>query len=187
MEENTKQKQGLKKEVFDFVKILVLCFVVALGIKTFIAQPVFVEGSSMYPTLEDGEFGFTNLLGISLGEINRGDIVIVSHDNEYWVKRVIGLPNETIECQNGVVLIDGEPLEEPYLETSYVQDIEEQQHYFTSDFEAVTLGENEYFVMGDNRVVSADSRIVGAFDRDQIIGKGVFVIYPFDQIGYHNQ
>ena len=133
------------------------------------------------------EFGFTNLLGLSLEGVNRGDIVIVSEENEYWVKRVIALPNETIECRDGVVYIDGEALEEPYLDTAYVEDIKKNQGYFTSDFEPVTLGADEYFVMGDNRVVSADSRVVGPFTRDQIIGKGVFVLYPLDQIGYHNQ
>ena len=100
---------------------------------------------------------------------------------------MIALPNETIECRDGVVYIDGEALEEPYLDTAYVEDIEKNQGYFTSDFEPVTLGADEYFVMGDNRVVSADSRVVGPFTRDQIIGKGVFVLYPLDQIGYHNQ
>ncbi len=187
MEEKTKETRGLRREIFDFVKILIVCFIVALGIKAFIAQPVFVEGSSMYPTLADGEFGFTNLLGLSLEGVNRGDIVIVSHEGEYWVKRVIALPHETIECREGVVYIDGQALQETYLDTGYVKDIQKQQGYFTGDFEAVTLGEDEYFVMGDNRVVSADSRVVGAFSREQIIGKGVFVLYPLDQIGYHNQ
>ncbi|WP_075876172.1 signal peptidase I [Merdibacter massiliensis] len=187
MEENEKKIRGLQWEVFDFVKILLICFIVALGIKTFIAQPVYVDGSSMYPTLEDGEFGFTNLLGLRLDGIQRGDIVIVSHENEYWVKRVIGLPNETIECKDGVVYIDGKVLKETYLNTDYVKDIEKSQGVFTSDFGPVTLGDDEYFVMGDNRVVSADSRIVGPFKRDQIVGKGVFVLLPFDQIGYHNQ
>ena len=187
MEKMNREKQGMKYELFSFVKILILCLIIAFGIKTFIAQPVFVEGSSMYPTLEDGEFGFTNLIGLSLEGVNRGDIVIVQEGNEYWVKRVIGMPNETIECHNGNVYIDGEVLDEPYLETAYVADLENQQGYFTGDFAAVTLADDEYFVMGDNRVVSADSRVVGAFTRDQIVGKGVFVLFPFDQIGYHNQ
>ena len=89
---------------------------------------------------QDGEFGFTNLLGLSLEGVNRGDIVIVSEENEYWVKRVIALPNETIECRDGVVYIDGEALEEPYLDTAYVEDIEKNQGYFTSDFEPVDPG-----------------------------------------------
>ena len=128
-EKQTNEKQrrfGL--ELLDFVKILLVCFIVAFGIKTFIARPVFVEGSSMYPTLQDGEF--------------------------------IGLPNETIECRDNVVYINGEALDEPYLDSDYVHDIENNQGYFTSDFEAIELGSDEYFVMGDNRVVSADSRVV---------------------------
>ena len=151
------------------------------------SPPVFVEGSSMYPTLQDGEFGFTNLLGLSLEGVNRGDIVIVEEGDEYWVKRVIGLPNETIECRDNVVYINGEALDEPYLDSDYVHDIENNQGYFTSDFEAIELGSDEYFVMGDNRVVSADSRVVGPFSRSQIVGKGVLVLMPLDQIGYKNQ
>ncbi len=92
-EKQTNEKQrrfGL--ELLDFVKILLVCFIVAFGIKTFIARPVFVEGSSMYPTLQDGEFGFTNLLGLSFEGVNRGDIVIVEEGDEYWVKRVIACP-----------------------------------------------------------------------------------------------
>ena len=168
-EKQTNEKQrrfGL--ELLDFVKILLVCFIVAFGIKTFIARPVFVEGSSMYPTLQDGEFGFTNLLGLSFEGVNRGDIVIVEEGDEYWVKRVIGLPNETIECRDNVVYINGEALDEPYLDSDYVHDIENNQGYFTSDFEAIELGSDEYFVMGDNRVVSADSRVVGPFSRSQI-------------------
>ena len=187
MEENKQEKRGFKWELLDFVKILIVCFIAAMGIKTFIAQPVFVEGSSMYPTLADGEFGFTNLLGLSLEGVNRGDIVIVSEENEYWVKRVIALPNETIECRDNVVYINGEPLDEPYLDSDYVKDIENNQGYFTSDFEAIELGSDEYFVMGDNRVVSADSRVVGPFSRSQIVGKGVLVLLPLDQLGYKNQ
>ena len=187
-EKQTNEKQrrfGL--ELLDFVKILLVCFIVAFGIKTFIARPVFVEGSSMYPTLQDGEFGFTNLLGLSLEGVNRGDIVIVEEGDEYWVKRVIGVPNETIECRDNVVYINGEALDEPYLDSDYVHDIENNQGYFTSDFEAIELGSDEYFVMGDNRVVSADSRVVGPFSRSQIVGKGVLVLMPLDQIGYKNQ
>ena len=187
-EKQTNEKQrrfGL--ELLDFVKILLVCFIVAFGIKTFISRPVFVEGSSMYPTLQDGEFGFTNLLGLSLEGVNRGDIVIVEEGDEYWVKRVIGLPNETIECRDNVVYINGEALDEPYLDSDYVHDIENNQGYFTSDFETIELGSDEYFVMGDNRVVSADSRVVGPFSRSQIVGKGVLVLMPLDQIGYKNQ
>ncbi len=187
-EKQTNEKQrrfGL--ELLDFVKILLVCFIAAFGIKTFIARPVFVEGSSMYPTLQDGEFGFTNLLGLSLEGVNRGDIVIVEEGDEYCVKRVIGLPHEPIDCRDNVVYINGEALDEPYLDSDYVHDIENNQGYFTSDFEAIELGSDEYFVMGDNRVVSADSRVVGPFSRSQIVGKGVLVLMPLDQIGYKNQ
>ena len=180
MEKMNREKQGMKYELFSFVKILILCLIIAFGIKTFIAQPVFVEGSSMYPTLEDGEFGFTNLIGLSLEGVNRGDIVIVQEGNEYWVKRVIGMPNETIECHNGNVYIDGEALIESYTKTP-------TNLRYDIKF-PVTVPEGCVFVMGDNRNKSIDSRsstigVNGMIDERYILGKAIFRVYPFSRAG----
>ena len=194
MQETQTEKKKKKKaegrfssELFGWGESLMAVLIFFVVVFTFFVRLIGVDGSSMYPTLQDGEFGFTNLLGLSLEGVNRGDIVIVEEGDEYWVKRVIGLPNETIECRDNVVYINGEALDEPYLDSDYVHDIENNQGYFTSDFEAIELGSDEYFVMGDNRVVSADSRVVGPFSRSQIVGKGVLVLMPLDQIGYKNQ
>lgn len=181
-----KRKRQWVREIVELGKIALICLLAAFLIKTFIAKPVRVEGESMYPTLQDGAFGFTSVISLSLGGINRGDIVIVRQGAEYWVKRVVALPNETIECRGDQIYIDGEVLSEDYLDARYRSDIRRQLGFFTEDFGPVTLGKEEYFLLGDNRGVSADSRSFGPFHRDQIIGKDLLVLLPFDQFGYHS-
>lgn len=173
----------VKRELFDMIKIFILCAVTVLVVTKFLVKPVQVDGRSMYPTLEDNEIGFTNVFSARFLEINRYDVVIVYNEDteEYWVKRVIGLPGDRIFAKDGKVFINGVELEEPYLDTEYVKD-NSVNHPFTEDFKEVKLLEDEYFLMGDNRIVSHDSRKVGPFQRDAIIGKGMLVLYPFDKI-----
>lgn len=160
----------------------------------------------MYPNLQDGEYGFTNLIGLRLHAPDRGDVVVVTMEDDvdgdgtleetHWVKRVIGLPGETVEAKNGIVYINGEPLDESgWLDPDQQQEIldEIEKTYgrdygpFTSDFGPVTLGDDEYWVMGDNRPHSKDSRdpSVGAVSLDQIYGDGILILYPFNKIGGH--
>lgn len=179
------EETNFKKEVFDFLKLLVFWFLVFLVVTKFIINPVQVIGSSMYPTLKDRQRGFSSIVSKNF-EVERFDIVVVeAKDNpkNHWVKRVIALPNETIECREGIVYIDGKPLNEDFLDAKYVQEQMEVYGYFTKDFPAVTLGENEYFLMGDNRPHSTDSRVVGAFGYDEITSLHIFVYYPFEDFG----
>lgn len=171
------------KEVFDIIKIFLLCFVAVYLITTFIAKPIKIEGDSMYPILEDTEIGVTNVFSAKYGDIKRGDVVIIyAKDNdEFWVKRIIGLPNETISGKDDHVLINGKVLDEPYLNTEYVKNIRKNEA-FTKDFNEVKLGKDDYFLMGDNRIVSHDSRARGPFQRKDIVGKNAVIIYPFEKI-----
>ena len=143
-----------------------------------------VKGSSMYNTLEDGYFGFSDLLGYRLTGLKRFDIVIVylAEKKEYLIKRVIGLPGETVEYRNNQLYINGEPVEEPFLDESYTSTYPGS---FTGDFKTEKLGEDEYFCMGDNRPHSSDSRYYGAFHKSDIVSKGVFVVYPFKGFGVY--
>lgn len=179
-----KAKKGLKYEVFDLVRTFVICFVFVFLITSFIIKPVRVDGRSMYPTLEDGEIGLMNVFSAKFQEINRYDVVVVYNEekNENWVKRVIGLPGDTVYAKDDVVYVNGIAIDEPYLDSSYVKQIRSHGNNFTEDFDKVTLGEDEYFLMGDNRIVSYDSRKVGAFKREDIRGKDVYVLYPFTKI-----
>lgn len=156
------------------ISILVVFLFVA-----FLFRPVLISGTSMYPTLTDKEFGFSNVIAKNLFGINRDDIVIISTDNKYIVKRVIGMPGETIACMDGVLYINEEPIDESsYLNSNYIEDLKEKGvQYFTSDFGPVTLNANEYFCLGDNRPDSADSRVYGAFKKEQIVAKDFYKIF----------
>lgn len=178
------QKKGFKYELFDFIKTLVLCAISVFLLTTYVIKPVRVDGKSMYPTLDNGEIGMMNVFSAKFMKIERFDVVVVyNHErNENWVKRVIGLPGDTVYAKNDVLYINGLAIEESYLDSVYVSQVRAEGKAFTNDFEKVTLKEDEYFLMGDNRVVSYDSRYVGPFKRDEIRGKDVYVFYPFSHM-----
>ena len=178
------EKKGLKYELLDLVKTFVICFVCIFLLTTFVIKPVRVDGRSMYPTLEDGEIGLMNVFSAKFQDIKRFDVVVVYNEekDENWVKRVIGLPGDTIYAKDDVVYVNGLPLDEPYLDNSYAKQIRSHGNNFTEDFDKRTLKDDEYFLMGDNRVVSYDSRRVGTFKREDIRGKDVYVLFPFNKI-----
>lgn len=186
VKQTEEKKMSFTDEVIDFAKTFVICLVSVWLLTTFVVTPVKVDGSSMYPTLVDQELGLSNIFAAKYLDVKRFDIVVVNDkkedSDEHWVKRVIGLPGETISCIDDVVYIDGEPLEEPFLDTEHAESEKEIYGYFTNDFDEVVLGEDEYFLMGDNRTNSTDSRVVGAFKREDITCKGVFIYYPFNEI-----
>ena len=157
------------KFIKSLIPYIVIVVVVVL-IRTFLFSPALVSGSSMEYTLFDGELVIVNKIALNFG-IDRFDIVIVEVGGELLIKRVIGLPNEKIEYKNNVLYIDDEVVETPIV----FED--------TADFVHST-GENEYFVLGDNRDVSKDSRILGAFNVKSIKGKVDLVLFPFNKIGF---
>ena len=177
--------KSLKKEVFEFVKLLVFWFLVFLIVTKFLVSPIQVIGSSMHPTLKNKERGFSSVLSKNF-DIERFDIVVVSakeNSNEHWVKRVIGMPNETIECKNDVIYINGVALDQSFLDEDWVNQEKAIYGHFTENFGPYTLKEDEYFLMGDNRTHSTDSRDVGAFSKEEITSVGIFVYYPFEEFG----
>ena len=138
----------------------------------------------MYPTLTDRERGFSSIISKHF-EIERFDIVVVRSEetDNYWVKRVIGMPGETIECKDDVIYINGVELKQEFLDEDWVNHEKDIYGYFTYDFGPYTLDEGEYFVMGDNRTHSTDSRVVGAFTKDEIVSVGIFSYFPFEEFG----
>lgn len=189
---NEEDERTLLEDILDFLKIFVIGTVLILLFINFIAHPVTVYGKSMDPTLKDGEIGFTNIIGTLLTEPERGEVVVVkmtdpdTQETSHWVKRIIGMPNETIECINEQIYINGEVLDESeYIDEDYKQSMINQFGYFNMDFGPITLGEDEYFVMGDNRPYSKDSRdtSVGPVHKGQIFGKNVIVIFPLSEMG----
>lgn len=195
---NEDDERTLLEDILDFVKVFVISAIVILLFVNFVAHPVRVDGKSMYPTLKDGEFGFTNVGGVLLNGVERGDIVVVTMEEEgqktHWVKRVIGLPGETVSCVNDVVYINGKVLDETkYIDPDYRQSLVDKFGYFNKvpnadntdvvDFEEVKLKDDEYYVMGDNRPYSKDSRYVGPVKKSQIFAKKMLVLLPISDIG----
>ena len=186
--EDNKEKEPtpnpIWKEVLLFVRDVAVCMALVLLFSNYIARPVQVLGSSMYPTLQDQEFGFSNLIGMRMDGIKRFDIVIIYVDpkEKYLVKRVVGLPGETVSYTGGQLYINGEAVEENFFNEEYRSRFGTA---FMEDVAPVTLGEDEYFCLGDNRPHSTDSRVYGPFRADQIRSKGVLVLFPFSEIGIH--
>lgn len=153
------------KELIPYLVIIVI----VLLIRTFIITPVQVDGSSMDPTLQDNQI---LLLKKYQKNYKRFDIVVIDDGSERLIKRIIGLPGETIEVKDQKLYINGK----------YVK--EEFEHDETDDFTYEgKIPENHYFVMGDNRDDSLDSRVFGAFSKDQILGVTSFSLFPFQTFG----
>lgn len=195
---NEDDERTLLEDILGFIKVFVVSAIVILLFVNFVAHPVRVDGRSMYPTLKDGEFGFTNVGGVLLNGVKRGDIVVVTMEEKgqktHWVKRVIGMPGDTISCVNDIVFINGKVLDETqYINPDYRQSCIDQFGYFNKvpnadntdvqDFEEVKLGDDEYFVMGDNRPYSKDSRYVGPVKKSQLFAKKMLVLLPISDIG----
>ncbi|MBS6454771.1 signal peptidase I [Holdemanella biformis] len=195
---NEDDERTLLEDILGFIKVFVVSAIVILLFVNFVAHPVRVDGRSMYPTLKDGEFGFTNVGGVLLNGVKRGDIVVVTMEEKgqktHWVKRVIGMPGDTISCVNDIVFINGKVLDETqYIDPDYRQSCVDQFGYFNKvpnadntdvqDFEEMKLGDDEYYVMGDNRPYSKDSRYVGPVKKSQLFAKKMLVLLPISDIG----
>lgn len=154
---------------------------VAIGVSAFIIiflyQPVRVEGTSMLPNLEDQDRLFINKIAFRVGDVERGDVVVFQYPRDVtksYIKRVIGLPGDRVAIDHGRVFVNGKVLPEPYVPARFTDDRSQPE---------MTIPSNEYFVMGDHRSISSDSRDFGPVERDLIYGKAAFVYWPMDQAG----
>lgn len=162
----------MKKFINDLIPYIIIVIAVVL-FRTFIMTPAVVDGLSMYDTLNDHDIVIINKIVMKTNNINRFDIVVLKNntDGDKIIKRVIGLPGEKIEYKDNKLYINGEEIEDNFKTNE------------TTDFTAETK-ENEYFVLGDNRELSKDSRYLGNFKKENIIGKVDFRFYPFDKLGF---
>jgi signal peptidase I len=163
----------------SWLRDLMLSVVLAVIVILFLYQPVKVEGTSMMPGLVDQERIFINkfVYRFGLADITRGDTVVFwfpQDTSKSYIKRVIGIPGDTVEVANGTVLVNGEPLTEPYVPDEYRDRTSAARHRLEPD---------EYFVLGDHRSSSNDSRTWGTVPRRYIYGKAVFVYWPIDRMG----
>ncbi len=167
------------KSLFYWLRDLLLSVVIAIAAILFLYQPVKVEGTSMMPTLVDQERIFINkfVYRFGISEIERGDMVVFwyKHDPaKSYIKRVIGVPGDSVRIDRGQVFVNGNLLLEQYVPEEYRDE--------TSMPEAV-VPEDEFFVLGDHRSSSNDSRAWGTVPRRFIYGKAVFIYWPFDKLG----
>ncbi len=168
--------KALINNVIDFAITFAITMTAALALTTFVIKPVCIKGSSMFPTLTPDSLGFSSIIDRKTKGIERFDIVIIKQDEaeKMIVKRVIGLPGETIEYRNGDLYINGKHVDETFMDKGYA---ELNGKAFKIDVAPITLKQNEYYCLGDNRGVSRDSRVFGPVTDDQIIAKNVFTIW----------
>ena len=168
-----------KKRIKDFIEFLIVCTGVTFVFR-FAIMPIKVDGSSMYPTLQDQDYAFMSR--IDLNHIERFDIVTLNCKKlgNIIIKRVIGLPGEKIVYKDDQLYVDNQKIEENFLDKNYIKKVKKEYNVscFTEDFE-YTVGVDEIFVLGDNRLNSLDSRLLGCFKEKDILSKKGFVLFPF--------
>jgi signal peptidase I len=167
----------LRHEIKVWTRDLLIAIGLALVIIVFLYQPVKVEGTSMAPLLSDQERIFINKFVYRFEPISRGDVVVFWYPldrSKSFIKRVVGLPGETVEIRHGILYVNGVQIPEPYVPPQYAD---------VSDFGPLTVSRGSYFVMGDHRISSNDSRVFGAVSSQYIYGRAVFAYWPVEHFG----
>lgn len=196
--ENLERYYGVGSFILEIIKIVILAFVIIVPIRVFLFQPFFVQGASMEPNFEDGEYLIVNEFGYKTTDIGtsansmftvkpfkavkRQDVVVFRYPldpSKFFIKRIIGLPGEKIEIKNGQVKIYNNSSPDGFLldEKTYLS-----SNVHTSGDQTVTLKDNEYFVMGDNRPYSSDSRAWGPVPQNDIVGLVLLRAWPPNKI-----
>jgi signal peptidase I len=164
--------KNIVKTICQYLAIIALVII----IRIFVVTPIEVDGRSMEDTLFDNDIMLLNIIGMKTSGINRFDIVVIKYENEYLIKRVIGLPGETVEYKDNKLYINDEL-------TKDVVDVSTADFSTDVTLEDGIIPENKYFVLGDNRGNSADSRVIGLIDKKDIIGKTSFILFPLNHFG----
>jgi signal peptidase I len=173
------KKENFFKEIFKFAIIALL---IVVPVRFYIAQPFVVSGASMEPTFEDGQYLIIDQISYRFHDPQRGEVIIFRYPQNpstFFIKRIIGLPGETVEMSGKSVIVhnsdspEGFPINEPYIEDS-----DRRDDFFTS-----VLGDDQYFVLGDNRAASSDSRIWGPLEEKFIIGRPFLRLFPVSETG----
>lgn len=169
--EKTNKTNRIIKNIMSYVIIIVI----AILIKLFVFSPVKVNGTSMNPTLNDGDIMILNEIGYHINGVSRFDIVVANVDGEKLIKRVIGLPGEKVEYRDNNLYINDELVVENFKH-------DDTDDFSISELDAEEVPDNHYFLVGDNRGNSKDSRIIGFVHKGKILGKTNLIIFPFDRI-----
>lgn len=166
----------------DVVETVVIALAVFVIIYLFLFQPHQVRGNSMYPSFLDGEYILTDKISYRLRQPKRGDVIIfrAPRNEEYdYIKRIIGLPGEAVKVEGGKIFINSQLVSEIYLQGGFYT----QPGSFLKLGEDITIPENQYFVLGDNRTHSSDSREWGLVPKENIVGKAWLRYWPIDHLG----
>lgn len=170
--------RGIWAFFIDTLQTFVIAAVVFFVVYVFLFRPFQVSGASMFPTFENNEYILTNIIGLKLDKPHRGDVVVFQSPQDTsrdFIKRIIALPGDKISVKEGIVYINGKKLDEhTYLEN----EIKTYGGTFLKEGTEVTVPQNSFFVMGDNRQYSSDSREWGFVEKDKIIGKSWIVYWP---------
>lgn len=171
------RKKSILRETAEWILTFAFAIGLALLLRTFLFEPYFVDGHSMNETLQDGERLFATKFDYRWGDIARFDVVICRYPGreEYFVKRVVGLPGDRVAVRGGILYLNGEACTEDYI--TY------PPHYTLTE---QLLGAEDYFVLGDNRANSNDSHIIGPLAREQIIAHVRAVYWPLDAMRFVN-
>lgn len=179
--ESNKQDAGFSRYflgAFEFIKIIVIAILIVLPVRYFLFQPFIVKGESMVPTFQSGDYLIVDEISYRIKSPERGDVVVFKYPldtTQRFIKRIIGLPGETVQIKNGKVWISQNGSEFEQLDESYLPGT------ITDGSTQVTLKENQYFVLGDNRFYSYDSRRWGTLPREDIVGKAALRLFPVSQ------
>lgn len=169
----------MKEKVVAFIKeisVYVIIILIIILLKMYVISPIRVNGTSMDPTLENGDIMILNKIGYRITKIKRFDIVVIKYKDELLIKRVIGLPGEKIKYVNNTLYVNGKKLDEEFDKTY-------TYNFSLKEIGSTTVPDDSYFVLGDNREVSKDSRSIGFIDREDIVGKSSLTLFPFNRFG----
>lgn len=170
----TKNTPAGKHWFRETLELILLALIVVAPIRLFVVNPFIVSGASMIPTFQDGEYLIVDQLSYRFDNPERGEVIIFRYPKDptkFFIKRIIGLPGETVELKDGRVTVSGADKKAVTLDESYVKNR-------SNDDGVYSLGAGEYFVMGDNRISSSDSRVWGALERDLIVGRALLRLFP---------
>jgi signal peptidase I len=182
--QNPATKASFWSSLAEWIKVIAIALLISLPIRFFIAEPFIVNGASMDPTFATGQFLIVDRLSYRFNEPKRGDVIVFRYPNNpstYYIKRIIGLPGEKLRADNGKISIENKdnasssPLVEAYIGDSH----RSYDNFVTS------LDDDQYFVMGDNRRESSDSRAWGPLQKDLIIGRPALRLYPITKLSIY--
>ncbi|WP_217585625.1 signal peptidase I [Lentibacillus saliphilus] len=176
----------LKNDWLEWIKALLIAVVLAFVIKTFFFTPIIVDGPSMEPTLHDRDQMIVNKFSYRVNDPKRFDIVVFhASEQKDFIKRIIGLPGEHVAVKNNVLYINGNRVEEPFIDQGQGENFPILENNFTLEEipgEHDVIPDDHFLVLGDNRSNSTDSRMLGVISRDQIVGKTNLIYWPFDRL-----